>query len=283
MPGSEESIICPNCGFHFAKSYNYCPRCGQQSHLHNETFWGLIMHFIGHYFHYDSKFLQTMKALWFSPGKLTIAYWNEQRMRYIPPVSLYIFISAVFFLSFSFVPKSHFDFGHVSFEDSSVASENNFTFHIESEKANRSIGTDIRHLDPNHKINGKTVADIKEHFAHTIPKVFFFMIPFMAFILKLFFLKRKDLFYVNHIIYALHYHSFWFSVALLPVIYPFEAGRQELMLIFLLVAVVYFIISLRKVYVISWLRAIIYSMIIALLYFVFIIVSLSVVLAGVWM
>src|ERR1700743_3096572 len=67
------------------------------------------MHFLGHYFHYDSKFLQTMKALWFSPGKLTIAYWNKQRMRYISPVSLYIFISAVYFLISFSMPKENIE------------------------------------------------------------------------------------------------------------------------------------------------------------------------------
>ena len=96
MSQHTESMICPNCGS--VASDNYCAHCGQENHLHKETFWGLVAHFIGHYFHYDSKFWQTMKALWFSPGKLTLAYMNKKRMRYIPPVSLYIFISAVYFL-----------------------------------------------------------------------------------------------------------------------------------------------------------------------------------------
>lgn len=69
--------------------------------MHKETFWHILTHFIGHYFHYDSKFWVTLKTLCFYPGKLTLAYHNHQRMKYIPPVNLYIFVSVVFFLFFS--------------------------------------------------------------------------------------------------------------------------------------------------------------------------------------
>src|SRR5690349_6105601 len=89
-------IICPNCGYHADR--NYCAQCGQPTHLHEESFWGMVMHFVGHYFHYDSKFWKTLVTLWFKPGVLTQAYLQKQRMRFIPPISLYIFITAVFFL-----------------------------------------------------------------------------------------------------------------------------------------------------------------------------------------
>src|ERR1044072_8511954 len=105
MSHHNQEIICPNCGF--KASHNYCAQCGQETHLHKDTFWGLVMHFIGHYFHYDSKFWKTVKALLTKPGKLTVAYWNKQRMRYIPPVSLYIFLSAVFFLILYLTGASH--------------------------------------------------------------------------------------------------------------------------------------------------------------------------------
>ena len=88
-----EEKRCPNCG-HIA-DLNYCPQCGQATHLHKDTFWGMVVHFVGHYFHYDSKFWQTLKDLVKHPGKLTVAYWEKKRARYLPPISLYIFVRCV--------------------------------------------------------------------------------------------------------------------------------------------------------------------------------------------
>lgn len=53
-PKHKGTSACPNCGY--SASGNYCANCGQQTQLHKDTFWGLIGHFAGHYFHYDSKF-----------------------------------------------------------------------------------------------------------------------------------------------------------------------------------------------------------------------------------
>ncbi|RYY20354.1 MAG: DUF3667 domain-containing protein, partial [Chitinophagaceae bacterium] len=91
-----ESITCPNCGFQAER--NFCAECGQATHLHKETFVGLVLHFIAHYFHFESKFWVTVKHLISRPGSLTLAYINKKRASFIPPISLYIFISAVFFL-----------------------------------------------------------------------------------------------------------------------------------------------------------------------------------------
>jgi hypothetical protein len=94
---SSEPKNCPNCGYPAVD--NYCAQCGQENHLHKDTFGALIMHFAGHYLHYDSKFWQTLNTLWFKPGLLTTAYWEEKRMRYIPPMSLYIFVSFIYFFT----------------------------------------------------------------------------------------------------------------------------------------------------------------------------------------
>lgn len=96
-------IICPNCGY--KANYNYCAKCGQATHIHQETLWAMITHFLAHYFHYDSKLWLTLKALITRPGKLTAAYRENIRQRYIPPISLYIVVSVFFFLLFSFTVK----------------------------------------------------------------------------------------------------------------------------------------------------------------------------------
>ncbi|HEY1024607.1 MAG TPA: DUF3667 domain-containing protein, partial [Sphingobacteriaceae bacterium] len=51
-----------------------------------------------HYFHFDSKFFYTLRPLLTEPGRLTMEYLAGRRMRFLHPVSMYIFVSIVYFL-----------------------------------------------------------------------------------------------------------------------------------------------------------------------------------------
>jgi len=87
---------CLNCGHHVEE--HYCSHCGQPNLELKEPFWHFIGHSIGHYFHFDSKFFQTLVPLLTKPGQLTLDYLAGKRARYIHPVSLYIFVSVVYFI-----------------------------------------------------------------------------------------------------------------------------------------------------------------------------------------
>lgn len=261
-----EHITCPNCGFHATE--NFCARCGQPTHLHKDTFWGLAGHFIGHYFHYDSKFLQTLKALWFSPGKLTIAYHEKKRASYLPPISLYILISAIYFLTSSLLPNHNRNIVLNTGNDSTATNPKT----VKLKKGNIHIGSFLSGLDQLRSTDEgaqRLKEAISEGVEHHTPKVFFFMIPVMALILQMFFSKHKDIFYVNHVIFALHFHSFWFSARLIQVIYPFDTGRSIVVFIATIVSAFYFIYALRRVYNITWGRSILYSCVTAIIYALF--------------
>jgi len=272
MSHAHHEIICPNCGYPAVE--NYCARCGQETHLHKETFWGLVVHFLGHYFHYDSKFWQTMKALWFSPGKLTIAYWNKQRMRYLPPVSLYIFISAVYFLVGLEFTGGDIDVSNKKTKEGIhfTNGENNSIFSISEDTAG--LDSSTKKLEnsavANDSVKPKNsggfggwltcrTKKIKEKHAnpsefvraranHDWPKLFFFMIPVMALFLKILYARRKDLFFVDHAIFALHFHSFWFSLFLLKFINITRHSHGIIVLILSIIAMVYMIMALRNIY-----------------------------------
>jgi len=87
---------CLNCGAHVEK--HYCSDCGQPNLELKESFWGFISHSIAHYFHFDNKFFQTLAPLLTKPGQVTLDYLAGKRARYINPVSMYIFVSIVYFL-----------------------------------------------------------------------------------------------------------------------------------------------------------------------------------------
>lgn len=279
-----ETIICPNCGTPAAD--NYCAHCGQENHLHKETFWGLVMHFIGHYFHYDSKFSQTIKALWFSPGKLTIAYVNKQRMRYIPPISLYIFISAVYFLvSFTFGGERKYATVTEGTKKESKASGVAVPVHgirnlVDSldestvaDTAKAEKGSFGAYMNKKHDLitskHGDANKFMNEQISHTIPKIFFFMIPVMALLLKLLFLRRKTAYFVDHAIFSLHYHSFWFSLFIISLIQMPQVASAILYFILSVIAAIYMVVALRKVYSIGKGRAILYMFTLGFGYVIF--------------
>jgi len=87
---------CLNCGSHVES--HYCSSCGQPNLELKESFWAFISHSIAHYFHFDNKFFQTLAPLLTKPGKVTLDYLAGKRARYINPVSMYIFVSIVYFL-----------------------------------------------------------------------------------------------------------------------------------------------------------------------------------------
>lgn len=249
MPHEEEAIICPNCGY--AAVDNYCARCGQKNHLHKDTLWGLLLHFFEHYFHYDNKFWQTMRAL-FKPGKLTVAYWKNQRMRYISPISLYIFISAVHFI------VTHFIF---SLNEKKVLAslKNGTLIEAKASPTQNSAQPKTAWLPwvlQKIKANPEKIKPVVENIQHFTPRVFFFMVPFTAALLTLLFIRRKEFYFVDHIIFSLHLHSFYFILMLASswlVLFPYMqviVSLASFVLLFL-----YFTRSVKNAYKISAARA----------------------------
>ncbi|HLO71107.1 MAG TPA: DUF3667 domain-containing protein [Flavipsychrobacter sp.] len=263
--------VCPNCGFH--TSHNYCAECGQQTHLHKETFWGLVLHFAEHYFHYDSKFRQTLKTLIVQPGMLTVAYWNNQRARYISPISLYIFISTIYFIITFWVlpntaPFQAIEENRVKAEQLAYASagaENTANIpHPASQYATLSFKQKFKLM----MRDGVAISDFMEKVKHYVSKVFFFTLPFLGFFLQLLFYRRKDLLFVDHAVFSLHLHCMYFVVMLTQqlamltyeVVANIYTGISTIGLIF------YAALAFRNVYHVSLGRGILYVFIVMLVY-----------------
>lgn len=87
---------CLNCGS--IVTGKYCSNCGQENLDLKEPFWHFVSHSVSHYFHFDSKFFHTLKPLLARPGQLTLDYMAGKRTRYLHPVSMYIFVSIIYFL-----------------------------------------------------------------------------------------------------------------------------------------------------------------------------------------
>lgn len=78
----------------------FCHVCGQENIVRHQSFWGLTKHFVYDIFHFDGKFFDTLKKLFFKPGVVAKEYVEGKRMKYLDPIRMYLFTSALFFLIF---------------------------------------------------------------------------------------------------------------------------------------------------------------------------------------
>ncbi|WP_299819757.1 DUF3667 domain-containing protein [uncultured Pontibacter sp.] len=90
---------CLNCGT--TVTDKFCPSCGQENLELHEDFVHLVLHSVGHYFHFESKFFNSIVPLFTKPGFLTKEYFAGKRASHLNPISMYIFISILFFFLFT--------------------------------------------------------------------------------------------------------------------------------------------------------------------------------------
>src|ERR1035437_3260277 len=89
---------CLNCGTQVIG--NFCHNCGQENIEPKETVWHLVTHFFEDMTHFDGKFFTSLKDLIIKPGFLSKEYMIGRRVRYLNPIRMYLFTSAIFFLIF---------------------------------------------------------------------------------------------------------------------------------------------------------------------------------------
>lgn len=101
---------CLNCGAEIHG--RYCHVCGQENVETRESFWHLLTHFVYDITHFDGKFFSTVKYLLLRPGYLSYEYMKGRRTRFLNPIKMYVFTSAIFFL-ISFATSSKEDEGEI--------------------------------------------------------------------------------------------------------------------------------------------------------------------------
>ncbi|MCP4988191.1 MAG: DUF3667 domain-containing protein [Colwellia sp.] len=103
LPESE-CKSCENC--HLPLNGPFCANCGQEATSTLKYFWVVILHILDDFFSFDSRANRTLWPLITRPAFLTKEYFAGRRVRYVPPLRLYLFISIVFFLTLKFFANS---------------------------------------------------------------------------------------------------------------------------------------------------------------------------------
>ena len=84
---------CANCGL--ALTGAYCADCGQHVADAHRSVWRFVADFLDNTFCWDNKLLRTLKPLFQQPGYLTCEFIAGRRVRYVHPLRLFLFTSAV--------------------------------------------------------------------------------------------------------------------------------------------------------------------------------------------
>ena len=306
---------CLNCDYPLVGSF--CGNCGQKAFLHKDSFWHMVVHFAGDYFHYDSKFWRTFKTLFTKPGLATLEYINGKRAKYLNPIQLYIFVTTVFFL-FLFTGDDHIKKGDSvkvnrdslrtlirdsmraerlgnaqALKDSgkvdrySIDAGDNLSFKSPEGKdfseydsiqqtlpVNRRDGRFERYMTRKmytleEKYPDDTIADVfKEKFVHNFPKVFFLLLPFFALLLHMMF-RRSKMYYVDHLIFSIHFHSFIFINLIILSLVSFIHIKWLVNLLGFALFFglgIYLLFSFRRVYPSPWWKLILKQLFLTVMY-----------------
>lgn len=217
--------ICLNCNS--TLTGEYCSNCGQKElERKDRSLLSFFVHFFNEFFNWDSKFWDSFIPVIVKPGYLTEEYNNGRVQSHISPLKLYLCISLVFFL----LARTF---------DSEIAAEL-----MENED------DFSRYVEMTIKDRGITFEQFSERFdsealdklpLYTMLMVFLFSIPVWA----LFWSHKR--FYVEHLVFSLHFYCFVLVSFLLGglldklsevLIYPF----------IFLVPVVFLFFALKRVY-----------------------------------
>jgi len=101
----------------------------------------------------------------------------------------------------------------------------------------------------------------------------FFMMPFLAIFLKIIYIRRKK-FYVEHLIFSFHYHTFLFLLFTGAVMLTNYLGGVVIAISFF-IAFVYLLIALKRIYQQGWFKTLLKIFIIFIIYLFLLIIFMS--------
>ncbi len=255
---------CKNC--QAALLGRFCANCSQAADVHVPTTKELAHEFLEGLTHSDSRLWRTLTTLWFKPGKLTQEFVAGRRVAYLPPFRLYLILSILFFLLASFMHPS----GEVIKFDAAMKPAGLATHSATSAAKPISSCQDLEvsghpawtpRLQHVCEAVKKDSGDSLLHVAiGTMSKAMFIFLPLIAFLNMLMYWRPRYR-YAEQLLFFVHLHAFYFSVAILLValieaanFWPKMEGVTGLLKTVLGWAIpVYTVLAMRRVLRRSWL------------------------------
>ena len=222
---------CRNC--RTPLSGEYCSQCGQREGRADRRFLDLAGDIVGDIFDADSRFWRTLLYLLLRPGFLSAEFNAGRRARYLPPLRLYLVISFVVFLLMSVLTSGVMDSadgisvvddegvlvtlnGEEEFDPAVVQDPNEWDVNIGL--TDEQSPQWMRDMEGRMEQNaGKLRNDPNQLLGAMVdylPQMMFLLLPVFALLIQLMYLGT-GFHYLQHLVFALHYHSFVYLLYLL--------------------------------------------------------------------
>jgi preprotein translocase subunit SecG len=163
------AINCLNCGAELMDRQNFCSYCGQKTDTPRISFLYLTKEFLSVFAHADKGLFNLIKMLAFNPGQVAIDYVEGRRKRYFNPFGFLVICIALSFPIYNLVKPAQ-DLPQPEFENL------------------QRIPAELQLM----ALNAKERAQAVQHFFNkNINLISVFVAPYFAFMLWLFFRRRK--------------------------------------------------------------------------------------------
>jgi len=248
---------CLNCGTPVER--NYCPECGQENLDANVPISYLIRDLWDDLVKIDSRFIRTLIPLLIRPGFLTAEYAQGRRMRYVPPLKIYLVCSFLLFLVAPTVSNrvgrvsttSTEASGQIKTQSRSLGSEETI---IDMGTANAKVENLFQAfvIDRVSRLDGQDGRKVIDKVWEKLPTAMFFMLPLFAGLIYALNAFRPGYFYVQHLVFSLHCHAYYFLVFTLAVLTPPPWAVFDGLVV--ASVPIYSLVALRRFYNRNWLK-----------------------------
>jgi hypothetical protein len=161
--------------------------------------------------HADSRIWRTLAALLFRPGELTREFLDGRRVRYLPPLRLYLVVSLLFFAVASISPRSAGSPAPIVIGPAAGAvtqqGEHTCTGIQYSGPAQARIDQALQQACRSYVAdNGRS---LRTQFMHVVPRAMFLFLPVLALVMMLMYWRPRH-YYIEHLLLLVHNHAFIF-------------------------------------------------------------------------
>lgn len=229
-----DEAVCLNCGT--VLNGRYCHQCGQENIEQKQPIGRVILDFLDGFTYFDSKFFKTVKPFILKPGFLVKEYNSGKRNTYLSPVKMYFFLSFLYFLlQFGFNKNQEVDVIRVEIPKDSTETvtqrrESIFSLVYDSTVTLHRYDSTQLSMPPNerdgyirslflrrylHTLDKWSdnpeilTEELNRKFNSSVPQIVFLLMPLVALLLKLFYLRRK-IYLIDHLVFSLNLHCFVF-------------------------------------------------------------------------
>lgn len=279
----ENGKSCLNC--QTVLSGPYCFQCGQKDIPRRQTIGDLFINFVSSFWSFESKVLKTGRYLFSRPGFLPLEYNKGKRESYFHPARMYVFASFIYFLLINLLPdpatdksytKDYFtrDYSGVS-DSTNTKGRLNWTYGGEDIQEYKTFWEydSAQQALPEAKRDGflkhfakKRGYAIREHygdskagfssafsqaFVDNSSKIFFFLLPIFALILKMLYVRR-NVFYSEHLVFSVYYYNFFFLAGSLYMLFEFVPVLKNFTWALVIWIILYLLFAMKRMYSQSW-------------------------------